>query len=85
VAYLPIEETPQLRDAVAELVEKNCASEHFVSTHQANIEYEQCWQEMLRLPLQGRIGNSNRSEDGGPLILPKPQSPPDAPPSPFTL
>ena len=85
VAYLPIEETPRLRDAVAELVEKNFASEHFVSTHQANIEYEQCWQEMLRLPLQGRIGNSNRSEDGGPLMLPKPQSPPDAPPSPFTL
>jgi hypothetical protein len=85
VDYLPIEETPQLRDAVEELVEKNFASEHFVTQHQANIEYEQCWQEMLRLPLQGRNESSNRSEDGGPLLLPKPQSPPDAPPSPFTL
>ena len=85
VDYFPIEETPELRDAVAELEARNFASEHFVSTGQANREYEQCWEEMLKLPLQGISGSQGRHHVGQSLTIPRPDQAANDSPSGFTL
>lgn len=86
IDFDPIEETPELCRAIDELKQKNFESDFFVSREQANREYEQSWQEVLKLPLQGNSGNQGRHHDGTPATIPRPdQAANDSSPSGFTL